>query len=113
MLLETEDDILVYKTFPEVHHRSIRSVNPLERLNHEIRLKIRMVGVFPDRASVYRLIGTHMINLDEDWRAGRCYMAKEGIQKIFNDENDKSPKSETILEETIIRLEAQNAIYTT
>jgi len=37
MLLEAKEDILVYKTFPEKHHRSIHSVNPIERFNCEIR----------------------------------------------------------------------------
>jgi transposase-like protein len=59
--------------------RSIHSVNPLERLNREIRRRERVVGVFPDRASVYRLIGTQLVNVDEDWRFGRRYMAKKDI----------------------------------
>jgi len=113
MLLEAKEDILAYKTFPKVYHLSIRSVNPLERLNREIRRRERVVGVFPDRASLHRLVGTQLINIDEDWRAGRRYMSKEGIQKIFNNEKEKCLDSDTILEETIINLEAQNVIYTT
>lgn len=114
MLLEAKDDILVYKTFPEEHHRSINSVNPLERLNREIRRRERVVGVFPDRSSVYRLIGTQLMNIDEDWRAGRRYMAKEGIDKLFEQETkNNSNKNNFILDETLITLEAQNSIYTT
>ena len=112
MLLEAKDDILVYKTFPEEHHRSIHSVNPLERLNREIRRRTRVVGVFPDRASVYRLVGTLLVNTDEDWRAGRRYMGKEGIEKIFKRFPEEKNK-EVILDEQLIRLEAQNSIYTT
>jgi transposase-like protein len=48
-------------------------------LNREIRRRERVVGVFPDRASVYRLIGTQLVNVDEDWRFGRRYMAKKDI----------------------------------
>ena len=112
MLLEAKEDILVYKTFPEEHHRSIHSVNPLERLNREIRRRTRVVGVFPDRASVYRLVGTLLVNTDEDWRAGRRYMGKEGVEKIFKRFLEKKNK-DFILEEALINLEAQNAIYTT
>jgi transposase-like protein len=112
MLLEAKEDILVYKTFPEEHHRSIHSVNPLERLNREIRRRERVVGVFPNRTSVYRLLGTQLMNVDEDWRAGRSYMGKEGIQKIFKTFPEKENK-DFILKEEIINLEAQNAIYTT
>ena len=112
MLLEAKEDILVYKTFPEEHHRSIHSVNPLERLNREIRRRTRVVGVFPDRSSVYRLVGTLLMNTDEDWRAGRRYMGKEGVEKIFKRFLEKENKGFT-LDEAIINLEAQNAIYTT
>lgn len=112
MLLEAKDDILVYMTFPEEHHRSIHSVNPLERLNREIRRRTRVVGVFPDRTSVYRLVGTLLVNMDEDWRAGRRYMGKEGVEKIFKRFPERKNK-EFIFEETLINLEAQNAIYTT
>jgi len=112
MLLEAKEDILVYKTFPEEHHRSIHSVNPLERLNREIRRRTRVVGVFPDRPSVYRLVGTLLMNVDEDWRAGRCYMGKEGVEKIFKRFPERKNK-EFILEEALVNLEAQNAIYTT
>jgi len=114
MLLEAKEDILVYKTFPEKHHRSIHSVNPLERLNREIRRRERVVGVFPDRSSVYRLIGTQLMNIDEDWRAGRCYMAKEGIEILFEQEKENNAdKNNFILDEALINLEAQNSIYTT
>jgi len=112
MLLEAKEDILVYKTFPEEHHRSIHSVNPLERLNREIRRRTRVVGVFPDRSSVYRLVGTLLVNMDEDWRAGRRYMGKEGIEKIFKRFPERKEK-EFILDSALIKLEAQNAIYTT
>lgn len=112
MLLEAKEDILVYKTFPEEHHRSIHSVNPLERLNREVRRRTRVVGVFPDRSSVYRLVGTLLVNMDEDWRAGRRYMGKEGIEKIFKRFPERKEK-EFILDSALIKLEAQNAIYTT
>ena len=112
MLLEAKEDILVYKTFPEEHHRSIHSVNPLERLNREIRRRTRVVGVFPDRSSVYRLVGTLLMNTDEDWRAGRHYMGKEGVERIFKRFPGKKEKENILLEE-IINLEAHNAIYTT
>ena len=70
------------------------------------------MGVFPDRSSVYRLVGTLLMNTDEDWRAGRSYMGKEGVEKIFKRFLEKENKGFT-LEDAIINLEAQNVIYTT
>jgi len=60
------------------------------------------------------LIGTQLINVDEDWRSGRRYMAKEGIEKLFEQETENnSNKNNFILNEALINLEAQNSIYTT
>ena len=113
MLIEAEDDILAYKTFPKKHHRSIHSVNPLERLNREIRRRTRVVGVFPNRASVFRLVGTLLMDVDENWRGGRRYMAQEGMQTLLNPEfSDPSEQSFTLVEE-LLELEVQNSIYTT
>jgi len=52
LLLEVEEDILVYKTFPREHWRRIHSTNPLERIHKEVKRRTKVVGVFPDRASV-------------------------------------------------------------
>ena len=80
MLWEAKDDILVWKTFPKEHHRSIHSINPLVRLNRKFRQREQVVGVFPDRSSVYCLIGTFLMNVDGDWQYGRRYTAEKGIQ---------------------------------
>jgi len=71
------------------------------------------VGFFPEHSSVYRLVGSKLMNIDEDWRAGRLYMAKDGIQKLLNPEMEKDSNTKFILEEELINLEAQNSIYTT
>lgn len=113
MLLEAEDDILAYKAFPKVHHRSIHSVNPLERLNREIRRRTRVVGVFPNRASVYRLVGTLLMDIDENWRGGRRYMAQEGIDELLKPEFEEPLEQSFELVDKLLELEAHNAIYTT
>jgi hypothetical protein len=54
------------------------------------------------------------MNVDEDWRSGRRYMAKQGIEKLFDPELEKNTKEiDLILENSMINLEAQNSIYTT
>ena len=89
LLLDAETDILVYKTFPNEHWRRIHSTNLLERLNREIKRRTKVVGVFPDQPSVIRLVGTLLMDTDDDWRATqRKYFSLESMQLLTN--SDKS-----------------------
>jgi transposase-like protein len=58
-------------TFPESHRRQIRSTNPLERLSKEIERRTQVVGIFPTRASVIRLVGMILAEQDDEWQDGR------------------------------------------
>lgn len=87
LLEEAEEDILVYKTFPREHWRKIHSTNPLERLNKEIKRRTKVVGVFPDRASVIRLVGMNLKEIDEDWQSGSRYFQPESME-LLNDRNN-------------------------
>jgi len=83
LLLEAETDILAYKTFPNKHWRRIHSTNMLERLNREIKRRTKVVGVFPDQPSVIRLVGTLLMEIDDDWRATqRKYFSLESMQLL-------------------------------
>lgn len=105
MLLDAEEDILAYKTFPSTHHRSIHSNNPLERLNREIRRRTRVVGVFPDRPSAYRLVGSLLIEQDENWRAGRRYFSQESMDELLKSDQGEEPPMVPWFVEPIIALE--------
>ena len=82
LLSEAEEDILTYKSFPRPHWRRIHSTNPLERLNKEIRRRTKVVGIFPNRASVFRLVGTILKETDDDWRGGRHYFQQESMELL-------------------------------
>ena len=89
MLLEAEADLLVHFTFPEAHRRQIRSTNPLERLNKEVKRRTAVVGIFPTRASVLRLVGMVLAEQDDEWQDGRRYFSPESMALI-----DAVPKEE-------------------
>lgn len=83
VLENAEADILTYMDFPVVHHPQIHSTNPLERLNKEIRRRSNVVSIFPNRASLLRLIGSVLIEQQDEWLAAeKRYMSLESMQKL-------------------------------
>ncbi len=82
LLVGAEADLLVHFTFPEAHRRQIRSTNPLERHNKEIKRRTAVVGIFPTRASLIRLVGMVLAEQDDEWQDGRRYFRPESMTII-------------------------------
>lgn len=86
LLRRAEDDILAYMAFPEEHWRRIYSTNPLERLNKEVKRRTNVVGIFPDRASVLRLVGALLNEIDDEWQVGRRYFSLASMKRLLEPE---------------------------
>ena len=84
ILEEAEEDILAFYAFPPAHRRQIASTNPLERLNKELKRRSAVVGIFPNRAAVLRLLGAVLVEQADEWLVGRHYFSDVSMRQVLD-----------------------------
>ncbi len=97
-LLDAEEDVLAYYGFPADHRRQLWSTNSLERLNKEVSRRCDVVGIFPNRQALLRLVGAVLEEQNDEWAVGRRYFSVESMAKLTEPSTEEVVESLLALE---------------
>ena len=94
LLEDAAEDVLAHMHFPREHRRQLHSTNTLERIHKEIRRRTRVVGIFPNRDSLVRMVATLLQEQDDEWQVmDRRYFSFDSMRRIDEQlEGGETPK---------------------
>ena len=69
-------------------YSAVDSTNPLERVNKEIKRRTNVVGIFPNREAVIRLVAALMLEQNDEWAVSRRYMPVEKLTAVYNHDEE-------------------------
>ena len=78
---------------PEGHRKRMRTTNMLERVHEEINRRTRVAGLFPNEASLLRLVSAVLMELSEEWETGKRYLNMDVENGDFASEQSELPPS--------------------
>lgn len=97
LLEDAEADALAYLDFPYEHHVRLRTNNVQERANEEIKRRTKVVGVFPSVESMMRLVGSVLIDVNEEWLS-MGFIDAASLKDVRRAEPDEGPIPAEVLE---------------
>jgi putative transposase len=93
LLEAAAEDLLQHLHFPREHRRRLHSTNPLERLHKEVKRRTHVVGIFPNRDSLRRMVVTLLQEQDDEWQvADRRYFSLGSMRRIDELEGGETPR---------------------
>ncbi|MBP3885909.1 MAG: IS256 family transposase [Olsenella sp.] len=97
LLEDAEADALAYLDFPAEHQKKLRTNNVQERANAEIKRRTKVVGVFPSEKALLRLVGSVLLDVNEDWACSR-FIDASTLAGLERRAPDPEPPSAEVVE---------------